>query len=225
MTWQLRHAGSPRVLKGLTLAQIVDGLRDGLYDVTDEVLGPGEETWRALEDHPQLAEVAEEVEAPAPGRHDEATSLDLNALIDVCLVLLIFFILTTSYIQMVQKVVPLPESRSQEKGKTRAVRTISPKDVKEQMVRVDAERDAAGRLVVKVQNQPVDVTLPTAEGTTVDPTKMREAIRTYVRGEPPRSEVLLSARGVTWEDVVRIQDAARAAGIQRVHHLRARKKQ
>src|SRR4051794_6326469 len=108
MTWQLRHTGSPKILKGLSLPQIVEGLRDGLWDVTDEVVGPGETGWQSIENHPQLAEIAAEVEAPPPRRHEEATSLDMNALIDVCLVLLIFFILTTSYMNIVQKVVPLP---------------------------------------------------------------------------------------------------------------------
>src|SRR5262249_31743288 len=115
--WQLRHEGSPRGLSGLSVAQIVEGLRDGTWDVTDEVQGPGETTWQPIENHPQLAEIAEEVLAPPPRRHDEPTSLDLNALIDVCLVLLIFFILTTSYVNLVQKVVPLPVVKGDSKVK------------------------------------------------------------------------------------------------------------
>src|SRR4051812_31415454 len=97
MAWQVRHEGSPRVVRDLTAQQIVDGLRDGLWEPTDEVQGPGEARWRAIEAHPQFAEAALDLETPPPAHPPEATSLDMNALIDVCLVLLIFFILTTSY--------------------------------------------------------------------------------------------------------------------------------
>src|SRR4051812_36025306 len=97
MSWQVRHQGSPRVVRNLTLPQIVEGLRDGLWEPTDEVMGPGETRWRPLESHPQLEEIVLALEPPAAAHPPEATSIDMNALIDVCLVLLIFFILTTSY--------------------------------------------------------------------------------------------------------------------------------
>ena len=116
MPWQVRHEGSPQVVRDLTLQQIVDGLRDGLWETTDEVVGPGETRWQPIESHPQLADVAMDLEDLRPPRHQEATSLDMNALIDVCLVLLIFFILTTSYANLVQKVVPMATGRSEAKA-------------------------------------------------------------------------------------------------------------
>src|SRR3954452_24840448 len=122
MPWQLRHEGSPRVIPDLTLQQVADGLRDGAWEPPDEVRGPDDQSWRRIESHPRLAELAEELEAPPRPREQEATSLDMNALIDVCLVLLIFFILTTSYANLVQKVVPLPTSRA-EGTKARVVKS------------------------------------------------------------------------------------------------------
>jgi len=106
MSWQLRHEGSPQVLKDLSMQQIVDGLRDGQWETDDEVLGPGESAWRKIEAHPKLADIAEEVTAPRPVRHEEAASVDMNALIDVCLVLLIFYMITAAYASLVQKSVP-----------------------------------------------------------------------------------------------------------------------
>src|SRR5262245_38710805 len=97
MPWQLRHQGSPQAVTGLSLQQIAEGLRDGLWETTDEVMCPSDQVWQAIENHPALAELAEEIEAPPPLHRDEGTHLDFNALIDVCLVLLIFFILTTTY--------------------------------------------------------------------------------------------------------------------------------
>jgi biopolymer transport protein ExbD len=213
MAWQLRHEGSPRMVKGLTLPQVVAGLRDGQWEVTDEVMGPGEETWQTIEDHPRLAEIAEEVGAPPPRRHEEATSLDLNALIDVCLVLLIFFILTTSYVNMVQKVVPLPMVKSDSKAKM-----VRAADVKNHMVKVQVYHDTAGRPVVRVMNQSVDVL--SADGKLIDPAKLREAMAPYVQGPDRKTEMLLDARDITWENAIRLQDGARAAGIQTIHHTK-----
>jgi len=147
MTWQLRHQGSPRVIRDLSLDQIVDGLRDGVWEPTDEVLGPADKSWQSIESHPLLAEAAEEVETPPRPRHEEGTHLDMNALIDVCLVLLIFFILTTTYAVAVQKTVPITMTK-EGKGK---VRTIKMEDVTRNMIRVNAALEG-GVIKIRVEN-------------------------------------------------------------------------
>src|SRR3954463_1783889 len=93
--WKIRHEGSPRSLD-MTLDQVRQGLVDGHWEGTDEVMGPGETEWVAIENHPQLEELASEIEPPPPPHYDDETRLDMTALIDVCLVLLVFFILTTT---------------------------------------------------------------------------------------------------------------------------------
>jgi biopolymer transport protein ExbD len=218
MPWQLRHEGSPQVLSDLSLQQIVDGLRDGLWETTDEVMAPGDAAWRKIEAHPQLAEIAEELATPPPVRQEDPTSLDMNALIDVCLVLLIFFMITTAYANMVQKSVPLPMTKADAKG----IRVLRVDQVKSQMIRVQAYKDKAGKLVVLVQNQTLKDVL-SADGVQIDVNKVREAIEPYVHGEDRKTEVLLDARDVTWENVIQIQDGARAAGVQMVHHLLLKK--
>jgi biopolymer transport protein ExbD len=210
MSWSVRHQGSPRVVRNLTLPQIVDGLRDGLWEPTDEVLGPGEERWRSIESHPQLSEVALELEPPPAARHAEATSLDMNALIDVCLVLLIFFILTTSYANLVQKVVPIPVVGE------RKVRFVNPQDIKTRMIRVQVGLDKSGKPTLRVENQHVDVL--TGDGKAIDQDRLRAVLQPYVRGEDRKTEVLMDARDVSWETVIQIQDAARAAGVQKIHY-------
>jgi biopolymer transport protein ExbD len=213
MAWQLRHEGSPRVIPDLTLQEIADGLRDGAWEATDEVRGPDDAGWRRIESHPRLAELAEELAVPPRPREQEATSLDMNALIDVCLVLLIFFILTTSYANLVQKVVPLPTSRAEG---TKA-RVVKPEDVKSRMIRLQVAPDKAGNPAVRVENQTVDVA--TADGKGIDTAKLTAALRPYARGEDRKTEILLDARDVTWETVIQIQDAARSADIDTIHHL------
>jgi len=195
MSWKIRHEGSPQA-RSLTLPQIVEGLRDGLWEPTDEVQGPGESKWTAIENHPQLAEVAEELEPPPPVREDE-THLDMNALIDVCLVLLIFFMMTTTYAVAVQKTVPLPTT-PEEKKATKAVK-VSEDRVLKYMVRIGAKLDANGKPAIFVQGLKVDVV---KADDTLDIGKLREELLKYTRGTPPREEVLLDAKGVTWGMVV-----------------------
>jgi biopolymer transport protein ExbD len=111
MSWSVRHEGSPKVIEGLTVEQVADGLREGSWEPTDEVRGPGEPEWRALENHPQFAELAADLEPPPRVEGDDETRLDMNPLIDVCLVLLIFFMLTTTYAAL-QKYLDSPEMTS-----------------------------------------------------------------------------------------------------------------
>jgi hypothetical protein len=57
------------------------------------------------------------------------------------------------------------------------------------------------------------------DGVTIDADNVRDAVRPYVKGEDHKTEVLLDARDITWENTIQIQDGARAAGVQAVHHL------
>jgi biopolymer transport protein ExbD len=211
VSWKIRHQGSPQT-RALTLPQIVEGLRDGVWEPTDEVLGPGEAAWSAIENHPQLADVAAELEQPPPRRDDE-THLDMTALIDVCLVLLIFFMMTTTYAVAVQKTVPLPTLKEEQKKKN--IRMVRPDQVRQQMVRIDAKLDTKGKPVILVENRKVNV-LNADE--TVDAEKLRDEMLPYTRGTPRRDEVLLDAEGVTWGLVVAVQDAARSAGVRMIHY-------
>ena len=213
MTWKIRHEGSPRHLEGLTFAQVAEGLRDGQWEPTDEVMGPQDTAWVVIEDHPQLAEIAADVEPP-PRHHPDETHLDMNALIDVCLVLLIFFMLTTTYVVTVQKVVPLPTVAEQQKKGPKRVRTDQ---VKRQMVRVEATADKSGKLTVRVENQTLPVVR--ADGKTLDETKFRKELERYTRGPERKTEMLLDAPSVTWGTVIALQDAAKSAGVRVVNHL------
>ena len=99
MSWKVRHEGSPQHIDVATPQEVMQGLVDGQWEPTDEVRGPQDANWVALENHPLFAKAAAEI-VPLPKMHEDESKLDMNALIDVCLVLLIFFILTTSYAQL-----------------------------------------------------------------------------------------------------------------------------
>jgi biopolymer transport protein ExbD len=205
MSWSIRHEGSPQSKAGLTLEQVLEGLRDGQWEPTDEVMGPGESSWTAIENHPQLAEAAADLEPPPPKQHDDETHLDMNPLIDVALVLLVFFILTATY-ESVRKVIEAP-SISQKKGDVPKVR---PADVKQKMIRIKAYKDAQDQTVIEVENARVEE---------------KDLGRTLAAMiDNVRNEVLIDAQGIEWGTLVFIQDAARGAGAVKGHFLRKAQK-
>lgn len=202
MSWKIRHEGSPRSIEGLTLPQVVEGLQDGLWEPTDEVMGPADKDWVALETHPQFTEVAAELEPPPRGEPDDETRLDMNPLIDVALVLLIFFILTTSYAAL-QRVLEMPTTTG--KDVTGPVRVVKAADVKQFTIRVQV-RQENGKPVIRVEDEVV------AEADLVS------ALRKYVR-DTRKTQMLLDVEGVDWGTVVTVQDAAKGAGVERAHYL------
>lgn len=201
MSWSVRHEGSPQSKPGLSLEQILEGLRDGQWEPTDEVMGPGESAWTAIENHPQLAEATADIEPPPTKHHDDETHLDMNPLIDVALVLLVFFILTASY-ESVRKVIEAP-SISQSKDGAKTVRAA---DVKQKMVRIKAFKDNQDQTVIEI------------EGARVEEKDLGRTLAALC--DNVRNEVLIDAQGVEWGTLVAIQDAARGAGFIKGHFLR-----
>src|SRR5438105_7551005 len=188
-------------MEGLTAAQVVEGLQDGLWETTDEVMGPHDEQWREIENHPQFEEVAAEIEPPEPRHHEDETRLDMNPLIDVCLVLLIFFILTTSYAAL-QQVLQMPGT-SQKKLEGPLVRT--PEALAEFTIKVTA-RIQNGKPVISV------------EGEVIDPDNLMATLKRYWKATR-KTELLLDASDdVDWGTLIAIQDAALGAKLQRVHY-------
>lgn len=209
MAWRYRREGSTQESRDLALEQIVAGLRDGKIEVTDEVRGPYDKEWQPIENHPELAEVADDVSEPPRRIHDEPTSLDMNPLIDVCLVLLVFFILTTSYAAVVMKVIPLASVHPDTKG----VPVISAKDAK-RMINVEVSK-RSGKIQIRIQGQSPDVFA--ADGS-IDANKLEAAFKSHTTGADRKTDMLLEAHNIDWGAVVRIQDHAKAAGVLSVTH-------
>ena len=202
MSWKIRHEGSPQAIEGLTLPQVVEGLRDGQWEPTDEVQGPGDRAWTAIERHPQLEEIVADFEPPPPKQHEDETKLDMNPLIDVALVLLIFFIITATYDTM-RKALDVPSmTASDVKGPL----TVTEARVSEAMIRIEA-RQQAGKPVIKVEDRLVKLA------------DLKQVLKEYA-GKSSRTEVLIDAVGVDWGTLVAIQDAAKGAGMQRAYYLK-----
>jgi len=201
MTWTVRHEGSPRSIEGLALPQVLDGLRDGLWEPTDEVKGPDDAQWSAIENHPQLAEAVLDYEPPQRPSHDEETRLDMNPLIDVALVLLIFFILTTTY-ETIRKVLDMPAATA----KTGKLQEVAQEKVKEVMIKVEL-RQVNGKPVIKVEDQ------------MVEPKELAATLRRFVKSTRKTVMLIDAADDVLYDIVVKVQDAAKGAGIEKAYFL------
>jgi len=194
--WRVRHEGSHSAAAS-NPAEIARGLRDGVWLPTDEVYGPHDKAWIALESHPQFEEIAFELE-PEIEKPDD-THLDMNPLIDVCLVLLIFFILTVTY-DSLRRAIEVPPEKSDEKGK--AVQ-VKPEEIRDRTFKVAAYMDGDSPVVL-------------IEGTKVLPGEIAKEMKSVIE-RTGRKEMYLDVNGeVPWGIFTQIIDAAKGNGVQEI---------
>jgi biopolymer transport protein ExbD len=200
--WKIRHQGSPTAVEGLSVADIVQGLQDESYEPTDEVMGPADNTWVTLESHPQFAEVIADLEPPPPRVEVDETRLDMNPVIDVALVLLIFFMLTTSYAAL-RRALELPSGITRNK---QGHLVYTKQKVDEVLIKVKAWPGENGEAKFSVEDEEVDRKY------------LRTAIKKYVT-DKKKTEMLIDAKDVDWGAIVAIQDAGQGAGVHRALFL------
>jgi biopolymer transport protein ExbD len=200
--WKLRREGSPVSSADLTFDQVMQSLLDGKIHLNDEIKGPTDADWVKVEDHPAFAETAADLEEEPERRVEEETRLDMNALIDVSLVLLIFFILTTTYATL-QKLIEAADVSDQ---KTTGVTTIKdPKVVDDTMIRVKVTYAKGGKSTIFV------------EGKEVEPDQVvNELKRISGASKQKRTLLLEHDEKVPHGVIVGIQDDARSAQLEKV---------
>jgi biopolymer transport protein ExbD len=201
MTWKVRHQGSPRPVEGLTPQQVAEGLNEGLWETTDEVMGPNDTSWVPLENHPQFAEIAAEIEPPPPHTYDDETHLDFTALIDVTLVLLIFFILTASYAALASRL----DSPDLQPG-TKGALEITQDKAREQMIFASVKLEG-GQPVFRVEDK------------VVEEHKLQAVLKSYVSSTSKTNLLLDVDPKVPHGTTVKVQDDAAVVGITKVFRL------
>jgi len=201
MSWKVRHEGSPKHVEVPGLQQVVDGMQSGLWELTDEVMGPQDQAWVTIEDHPQLEEIAAEIEPPPHAQHPDETHLDFNALIDVCLVLLIFFMLTTTY-ALLQKMLDSP--------------TLAAEDASKGPPRVTREQVAERMLLVKV-NMEKGKPVIRLDDHAIEKEDLLIALQRARRSSGKVQIALEHEYDVPHGIIVAIEDAAHGAGIEKVN--------
>jgi biopolymer transport protein ExbD len=199
MSWAVRFEGSETVVEIPTAQRVLDGVREGEWEPTDDVRGPVDNAWTPIEEHAQFADAIAEMEPPPPP-HDDETRLDMNPLIDVALVLLIFFILTTTYSVLRRTIdIPAEPDPKEDKGKTK----LKLSDVLERSFKVEAWM-VEDRPRVKVGETIVEI-----EDVEKELTKAMKATG--------HREMLLEFEGrVPWGVLAKVIDAAKAAEIQQI---------
>jgi biopolymer transport protein ExbD len=195
--WLVRQEGSPTAIAVPTPVEILRGLRDGNWHPTDEVKGPNDAQWQSIEQHPLFAEAAAGVEEHKVEGADE-TSLDMNPLIDVCLVLLIFFILTITYASL-ERAIDIPESNPDQKGPA----TVEYKDIKDKVFVVSAKMEGE-KAVIRVEKEVVP--LDQLVG------KMKQIISSTGRKEM----IIDIEKDVPWGVETAILDAAKGNGVHNI---------
>ena len=202
--WHVRHEGSPHAVPVAGPRRVLEGLRDGEWEGEDEVRGPADPAFVAIADHPQFAEAVAEMEPPAAPPADDS-NLDMNPLIDVALVLLIFFILTTSYSSL-KRAIDLPPAPEDKKPS----QTIKKKDIE----------DRAFKVVVRMDRDKPVIEIDGRRGVGVD--ELDKAIADVVK-TTKRTEMFADVSGdVPWGVEAKLYDAAKAADVHQIYWPRGK---
>lgn len=201
MAWLVRSEGSAAV-ELPTAQRVLEGVAEGDFAPTDQVRGPGEAGWQAIESHPQFAEAVESLDQRVRFLTED-DKLDFNPLIDVALVLLIFFILTATYTSL-RRAIDLPAGPSDDKGGAQQV--IKEDDVKDRSFQFRVWQED-GRTLFKLEDRQLLAD------------EVERAMIEHVR-TTGRKELLLDVgTGVEWGEVARVYDAAKAADIHQINRL------
>ena len=197
-TWFVRYEGAPEARELSSAQRVLEGLRDGDWKVTDEVRGPGDTRWTTIEDHPMFVDAVSELEEPPLHQPDE-THLDMNPMIDVALVLLVFFILTTT-VSSLRRSIELPPEPDADTNAP----VVSQKEIRDRVIQVKVRMND-GKAVIKFGDREIDINKIEQE--------MLDEVRTTGRKEL-FADV---AANVPWGIEARIYDAAKGADIHQIY--------
>jgi biopolymer transport protein ExbD len=194
--WLVRLAGDPTPRSLDDPHKVLEGLRDGDWEPVDEVRGPGETLWRPIEDHPVFTDAVAEMGPPPPEPEDE-TRLDMNPLIDVALVLLVFFILTATVTTLRRTIdVPPPDPDG-------ALNLPKQADLEDRTFTVQVLMDADNPQVS------IDKRVIVFE-------RLEKEIADAVKATGRREMLLKASDDVPWEVFVQVQGAANLAGVRSI---------
>lgn len=206
MLWRVRsEGGSIRVAS--SARAVLEGIRDGDWEVTDDVRGPRDNDWVPIENHPLFAEACAEAEIPRP-EHPDETRLDMNPLIDVSLVLLIFFILTATYSSL-RRTIDLPPE-PQDDGKSKA-QVVKSENFKERTFKVIITMKEAGEPNILIDNRPSNVT------------DLEHDLIEVARSTRKNELIADVADDVPWGIEAKLFDAAKGAEIKQIYYLPKRR--
>ena len=191
--WDLKNyeTGSKSTL--LEYVEINELIISGLVSFNDEIRKQGETIWKTLQDYPEFAEA---FSSKTTINHDDDDNIDMNALIDVCLVLLVFFILLTSYAKLVQH---LEAAKTNPDSKIPSISTSQAEQKTKVVIKLD------GNIAVFYINEQL-----------VESENLVSVLKASVKKLKNKDLILYYSDDVPYQAVISIQDAARAADFQQI---------
>ncbi len=191
--WDLRNHDSDSKSILLESIEIQDLIVSGLISINDEIRKEGETTWKTFLDYPEFDDT---FSVKSTIKHDEDENIDMNALIDVCLVLLVFFILLTSYAKLVQH---LEAAKTNPDSKIPSITTTQADQKTKVVIKTEA-----GKTLFYINEQ------------VVESENLTTALKASARKLKSKDLILFYSDDVPYQAVISIQDAARAADFQQI---------
>ncbi len=191
--WDLRNHDSDSKSILLESIEIQDLIVSGLISINDEIRKEGETTWKTFLDYPEFDDT---FSVKSSIKHDEDENIDMNALIDVCLVLLVFFILLTSYAKLVQH---LEAAKTNPDSKIPSITTTQADQKTKVVIKTEA-----GKTLFYINEQ------------VVESENLTTALKVSARKLKSKDLILFYSDDVPYQAVISIQDAARAADFQQI---------
>jgi biopolymer transport protein ExbD len=202
--WLVRLTADPTPKPVPTPAAVLEGVREGEWETTDEVRGPGERLWVPIEEHPAFADAVAEM-GPPPKEQEDETHLDMNPLIDVALVLLIFFILTAT-VATLRRTIELPAPQDETTG----AQQLTKDKLEDRTFTVTVTLDDRSEPVVKVSTN-------SGSEKVVAYDDIEKELKDVVNSTGRKEMILQMANDVTWKTSVRIHSAATDAGVRKLY--------
>ena len=191
--WDLRNHDSDSKSILLESIEIQELIVSGLISINDEIRKEGETTWKTFLDYPEFDDT---FSVKSSIKHDEDENIDMNALIDVCLVLLVFFILLTSYAKLVQH---LEAAKTNPDSKIPSITTTQADQKTKVVIKTEA-----GKTLFYINEQ------------VVESENLTTALKASARKLKSKDLILFYSDDVPYQAVISIQDAARAADFQQI---------
>jgi biopolymer transport protein ExbD len=191
--WDLRNHDSDSKSILFEFIEIQDLIVSGLISINDEIRKEGETTWKTFLDYPEFDDT---FSVKSSIKHDEDENIDMNALIDVCLVLLVFFILLTSYAKLVQH---LEAAKTNPDSKIPSITTTQADQKTKVVIKTEA-----GKTLFYINEQ------------VVESENLTTALKASARKLKSKDLILFYSDDVPYQAVISIQDAARAADFQQI---------
>ncbi|MSR49024.1 MAG: hypothetical protein CK551_05865 [Planctomycetaceae bacterium] len=191
--WDLRNHDSDSKSILFESIEIQDLIVSGLISINDEIRKEGETTWKTFLDY---SEFDDTFSVKSSIKHDEDENIDMNALIDVCLVLLVFFILLTSYAKLVQH---LEAAKTNPDSKIPSITTTQADQKTKVVIKTEA-----GKTLFYINEQ------------VVESENLTTALKASARKLKSKDLILFYSDDVPYQAVISIQDAARAADFQQI---------